>query len=58
MTAPRPATPPLLKRLNEEAVLETIRAGKPNRVPAGRGGAFLAVYRGEVRGSDLKIDYG
>ena len=29
MTAPRPATPPLLKRLNEEAVLETIRAGKP-----------------------------
>jgi predicted NBD/HSP70 family sugar kinase len=29
VTAPRPATPPLLKRLNEEAVLETIRAGKP-----------------------------
>jgi predicted NBD/HSP70 family sugar kinase len=29
MTAPRPATPPLLKRLNEEAVLETIRAGAP-----------------------------
>ena len=29
MTTPRPATPPLLKRLNEEAVLETIRAGAP-----------------------------
>ncbi len=29
MTSPRPATPPLLKRLNEEAVLETIRAGAP-----------------------------
>src|SRR6266852_2335565 len=29
MTAPRPATPPLLKRLNEEAVLATIRAGAP-----------------------------
>jgi predicted NBD/HSP70 family sugar kinase len=29
MTASRPATPPLLKRLNEEAVLETIRAGAP-----------------------------
>ena len=29
MTRPRPATPPLLKRLNEEAVLETIRAGAP-----------------------------
>ncbi|HXY80488.1 MAG TPA: ROK family transcriptional regulator [Gaiellaceae bacterium] len=29
MTIPRPATPPLLKRLNEEAVLETIRAGSP-----------------------------
>jgi predicted NBD/HSP70 family sugar kinase len=29
VSAPRPATPPLLKRLNEEAVLETIRAGKP-----------------------------
>jgi predicted NBD/HSP70 family sugar kinase len=29
MTTPRPATPPLLKRLNEEAVLETIRTGAP-----------------------------
>jgi predicted NBD/HSP70 family sugar kinase len=29
MTVRRPATPPLLKRLNEEAVLETIRAGAP-----------------------------
>jgi predicted NBD/HSP70 family sugar kinase len=29
MPSNRPATPPLLKRLNEEAVLETIRAGAP-----------------------------
>ena len=29
MSSNRPATPPLLKRLNEEAVLETIRAGAP-----------------------------
>jgi len=29
MTTPRPATPQLLKRLNEEAVLETIREGAP-----------------------------
>jgi len=29
MSANRPATPPLLKRLNEEAVLETIRTGAP-----------------------------
>ena len=32
--------------------------GRPNAVPTGRGGAFLAVYRGEVLGSDLTIDYG
>ena len=29
MSATRPATPPLLKRLNQEAVLETIRAAAP-----------------------------
>src|SRR5579872_6432799 len=29
MAANRPATPPLLKQLNEETVLRTIRAGAP-----------------------------
>jgi len=31
--------------------------GRPHAVPTGRGGAFLAVYRGEVLPGELKIDY-
>jgi len=34
-----------------------VGGGRPNPVPTGRGGAFLAVYRGEVLAGDLKIDY-
>jgi hypothetical protein len=47
-----------IARPGARRVTITVGAGRPSRVPTGRGGAFLAVYRGEVRGSDLKIDYG
>jgi hypothetical protein len=34
-----------------------VGGGKPHAAPTGRGGAFLAVYRGEIQDNKLKIDY-
>jgi hypothetical protein len=47
-----------IARPGARRVTITVGRGRPNAVPTGRHGAFLAVYRGEVLGSDLKIDYG
>lgn len=46
-----------IARPGARQVTITVGGARPNAVPTGRGGAFLAVYRGEVLGSDLKIDY-